>query len=317
MTAIPQFTIRELLEAGVHFGHRTMRWNPRMAPYLFGSRNGTHIIDLQQTAPLLHQALKAAYNVAKKNGRILFVGTKRQASDPIADAAARCGQYYVNHRWLGGMLTNWKTVSASIKTLRSIESKLQDPSLRFTKKEILGMERQAEKLRRSLGGIMDMGGKPDLLFVIDTNKESLALQEAKKLDVPVAAIVDSNSNPAGIDYLIPGNDDATRSIELYCRLVADAVLAGIQDGLGAAGVDLGVSEKAPKEPSLKVVKNEEAPKKSAEKKTVKTTTKKEETKKVAEAVSKPAKKEAADKAEKPKAKKEQENVTEATKEGDK
>lgn len=239
MSNIPAFTMRELLEAGVHYGHKTMRWNPRMAPYLFGSRNGTHIIDLQQTAPLLHQALQVVYDVVRKNGRVLFVGTKRQASEQITEAANRCGQYYVNHRWLGGMLTNWNTVSKSIKTLRDIESKLVgEEAAGLKKKEILSLTRQADKLRLFLGGIMDMGGKPDLLFIIDTNKESIALSEAKKLGIPVIAIVDSNSNPDGVNYPIPGNDDATRAIRLYCKLVSDAALAGIQESLGSAGVDI-------------------------------------------------------------------------------
>ncbi len=239
MVDLPKFSMRDLLEAGVHYGHKTMRWNPRMASYLFGSRNGIHIIDLQQTVPLLHKALNVVYEVVKANGRVLFVGTKRQASDLISDAAKRCGQYYVNHRWLGGMLTNWNTVSGSIKTLRDIESHLTENTAGLTKKEILDLERQREKLRRSLGGIMDMGGKPDLLFVIDTNKEALAMAEAKKLGIPVIAILDSNSNPDGIDFPIPGNDDATRAIELYCKLLSDAALLGIQEGLSAAGVDMG------------------------------------------------------------------------------
>lgn len=240
MSNLPKFTMRELLEAGVHYGHKTMRWNPRMAPYLFGSRNGTHIIDLQQTAPLLHKSLQTVYDVVRKNGRVLFVGTKRQASDQIAEAAARCGQYYVNHRWLGGMLTNWNTVSASIKTLRDIEAKLTgEEAAGLKKKEILSMQRKADKLRLFLGGIMDMGGRPDLLFIIDTNKESIALLEAKKLGIPVIAILDSNSNPDGVEYPIPGNDDATRAIRLYCKLISDAALAGIQESLGASGIDIG------------------------------------------------------------------------------
>ena len=240
MSSVPKFTMRELLEAGVHYGHKTMRWNPRMAPYLFGSRNGTHIIDLQQTAPLLHQALQVVYDVVRKNGRVLFVGTKRQASEQITEAATRCGQYYVNHRWLGGMLTNWNTVSKSIKTLRDIEAKLtSEDAAGLKKKEILSMQRQADKLRLFLGGIMDMGGKPDLLFIIDTNKESIALLEARKLGIPVIAILDSNSNPEGVSYPIPGNDDATRAIKLYCKLVSDAALAGIQESLGASGLDIG------------------------------------------------------------------------------
>ncbi len=246
MSSIPTFTMRELLEAGVHYGHKTMRWNPRMAPYLFGSRNGTHIIDLQQTAPLLHQSLQTVYDVVKRNGRVLFVGTKRQASDQIAEAASRCGQYYVNHRWLGGMLTNWNTVSASIKTLRDIESKLNGEEAEgLKKKEILSMQRRADKLRLFLGGIMDMGGKPDLLFIIDTNKESIALLEAKKLGIPVIAILDSNSNPEGVNFPIPGNDDSTRAIRLYCKLISDAALAGIQESLGAAGVDVASSGRFP------------------------------------------------------------------------
>ncbi len=240
MSSVPKFTMRELLEAGVHYGHKTMRWNPRMAPYLFGSRNGTHIIDLQQTAPMLHQALQVVYDVVRKNGRVLFVGTKRQASEQISEAATRCGQYYVNHRWLGGMLTNWNTVSKSIKTLRDIEARLTGEDAEgLKKKEILSLQRQADKLRLFLGGIMDMGGKPDLLFIIDTNKESIALSEARKLGIPVIAILDSNSSPEGVSYPIPGNDDATRAIRLYCKLVSDAALAGIQESLGAGGVDIG------------------------------------------------------------------------------
>ncbi len=248
MVELPKFTIRDLLESGVHYGHKTMRWNPRMASYLFGSRNGIHIIDLQQTVPLLHRALNVVYEVVKNNGRVLFVGTKRQASELVAEAAKRCGQYYVNHRWLGGMLTNWKTVSLSIKTLRDIEEKLQNrENSGLTKKEILGLEREYEKLQRSLGGIVNMGGKPDLLFVIDTNKESLAMAEAKKLGIPVVAVLDSNSNPEGVDFPIPGNDDATRAIELYCKLISDSALLGISEGLSASGVDIGANENLPKD----------------------------------------------------------------------
>ncbi len=274
MSALPKFTIKELLEAGVHYGHKTMRWNPRMAPYLFGSRNGVHIIDLQQTAPMLHRALSVVYEVVKNNGRVLFVGTKRQASEIIAGEANRCGQYYVNHRWLGGMLTNWQTVSKSIKTLRDIQEQLSGDMIGLTKKEVLGLSRQQEKLERSLGGIMDMGGKPDLLFVVDTNRESLAMAEAKKLGIPVIAVVDSNSNPEGVDFPIPGNDDASRAIELYCRLIADTVISGIEKGMAASGVDLGASQKLPasakskasKTESKKDDKKEEAPKKQAAKK---------------------------------------------------
>ena len=264
MTTLPKFTMRELLEAGVHYGHRTMRWNPKMAPYLFGSRNGTHIIDLQQTVPLLHQALLKVNQVVKKNGRVLFVGTKRQASETIAEEAKRCGQYYVNHRWLGGMLTNWKTISVSIKTLRAIEAKLEGNLNGLKKKEVLSLQRRAEKIRLSLGGIMDMGGKPDLLFIIDVNKESLALQEAKILGVPVIAVLDSNANPDGVDYPIPGNDDAIRSIKLYCSLVADSALAGIQESLGASGVDVGADMDL-KVVGLPVAKNDNSGKKELSK----------------------------------------------------
>lgn len=241
MSALPNFTMHELLEAGVHYGHRTMRWNPRMDPYLYGARNDIHIIDLQKTVPMLNRALKVVHDVVAKNGRVLFVGTKMQASPIISESAKRCGQYYVNHRWLGGMLTNWNTVSASIRTLRNIEERLGNPEIaaRLTKKEVLDLSRYREKLDRSLGGIREMGGRPDLLFVVDTNKEKLAVQEAIKLNIPVIAVVDSNSNPDEITYPIPGNDDATRAIALYCKLISDAALSGIQDGLTLSGVDLG------------------------------------------------------------------------------
>ena len=243
-TDIPDFTIRELLDAGVHFGHKKMRWNPKMAPYLYGARDSIHIIDLQQTVPLLHQALKMVYDAVRNNGRVLFVGTKRQASDILSDAAKRCGQYYVNHRWLGGMLTNWNTISKSIKTMKDLEKKIsaEDIEQKLNKKEILELTRYKDKLERSLGGIRDMGGKPDLLFIIDTNKESLAVQEANRLNIPVVAILDSNSNPDGIDYPIPGNDDATRAIRLYCRLISDAALAGIQKSLTTSGADIGAKD---------------------------------------------------------------------------
>lgn len=250
MSEFPQFSIRQLLDAGVHFGHKTMRWNPKMAPYLYGSRDNIHIVDLQQTVPMLHRALEVVANVVKNNGRVLFVGTKRQASDIIAENAERCGQYYVNHRWLGGMMTNWNTISVSIRTLRSMEEKLEAAnsadaelsSVRLTKKEVLEMTRKHEKLQRSLGGIRDMGGRPDLLFIIDTNKEELAVKEAARLGIPTIAIVDSNSDPDGITYPIPGNDDATRAIRLYCKLISDAALYGIQQGLSASGVDVGAAE---------------------------------------------------------------------------
>ncbi|MCF4164592.1 30S ribosomal protein S2 [Zavarzinia compransoris] len=241
--SVPSFSMRQLLEAGVHFGHQTHRWNPRMAPFLFGVRNNIHIIDLGQTVPMLHRALQAIRDVVAGGGRVLFVGTKRTAQQPIAEAAARCGQYYVNHRWLGGMLTNWKTISQSIKRLKTLEEQLSGEALGLTKKEQLNLQREQEKLERALGGIKEMGGLPDIIFMIDTNKEDIAVQEANKLGIPVVAIVDSNSNPAGITYPVPGNDDALRAISTYCDLVARAVLDGIQAELTAAGVDIGeVSE---------------------------------------------------------------------------
>lgn len=253
--ALPQFSMRELIQAGVHFGHKTKRWNPRMSPFLFGVRNDVHIIDLQKTVPMLHRALVAVRDAVAGNGRVLFVGTKHQASVPIAEAAKRCGQYYVNHRWLGGMLTNWNTIQASIRTLRGFEERLENPNIRLTKKELLQLSRQKEKLDRSLGGIKDMGGLPNLLFVIDTNREDLAIKEANKLGIPVVAIVDSNSSLEGVDYPIPGNDDATRAIELYCRLVSDAALSGIQQGMMKAGVDIGEMADLPEQnvPDLKAV----------------------------------------------------------------
>ena len=237
--ALPAIDMRELIEAGVHFGHKTKRWNPRMAPYLYGVRNDIHIIDLGKTVPMLHQALQAARDTVAQNGRILFVGTKRQTVEPIAEAAKRCGQYYINVRWLGGLLTNWNTIQVSIKTLRKLEEKLATPGAGFTKKELLSMSRQRDKLEASLGGIKDMGGRPDLLFIIDTNKEDLAVKEAQKLGIPIVAIIDSNSSIEGITYPIPGNDDSTRAIRLYCRLISDAVLDGIQKSVNSSGVDMG------------------------------------------------------------------------------
>jgi small subunit ribosomal protein S2 len=246
--ALPEVSLRQLLEAGAHFGHHTRRWNPRMAPYLFGVRNGVHIIDLRQTAPLLERALKAIRDVTAAGGRVLFVGTKRAAADIVADAAQRCGQYYVNHRWLGGMLTNWKTITGSIKRLRQLDELLAGDTQGYSKKEILNFTREREKLERALGGIKDMGGLPDILFVIDTNKEKLAIEEANKLGIPVVAILDSNSDPAGVTYPVPGNDDAIRAITLYCDLVAAAVLDGISAELGASGVDLGEAVEPTPEP---------------------------------------------------------------------
>src|SRR4051812_26344486 len=234
--ALPEFSMRQLLESGAHFGHRTQRWNPKMSPYIYGSRNDIHIIDLTQTVPLLHQALVALREVAGGGGRILFVGTKRQASEPVAAAAKRCAQYFVNHRWLGGTLTNWQTISHSIKRLRTVEETLGSAHTSgLTKKELLQIMRERDKLERSLGGIKDMGGLPSMLFVIDTNKESIAVAEARKLDIPVAAILDSNSNPDGITYPIPGNDDAARAIALYCDLVARAVIDGLSASQAASG----------------------------------------------------------------------------------
>ncbi len=247
--ALPEFSMRQLLEAGAHFGHQTHRWNPKMDRYIFGSRSNIHIIDLSQTIPLLHQALVKVREVAASGGRVLFVGTKRQASDPVAEAAKRCAQYYVNHRWLGGTLTNWRTVSASIQRLRELEGLLEGEGQGRGKKELLQMTRERDKLELSLGGIKDMGGIPDLMFVIDTNKEAIAIKEARKLNIPVIAILDTNCDPDGITYPIPGNDDAARALQLYCDLLADAVLDGLAAGQSAAGVDLGASV-APIEPTL-------------------------------------------------------------------
>lgn len=245
--ALPNFTMRELLEAGAHFGHQTHRWNPKMGQFIFGARNNIHIIDLAQTVPLLHQALLAVKKTAAAGGRILFVGTKRQASEPIADAAKRSAQYFVNHRWLGGTLTNWQTISNSIKRLRQLEETLDSGAVGLTKREALERTRDREKLERSLGGIKEMGGLPDLLFVIDTNKESIAIAEARKLNIPVVAILDSNCDPEGIAYPIPGNDDAARAISLYCDLVSRAIIDGLSESQGASGIDLGESEEAPAE----------------------------------------------------------------------
>ena len=240
--ALPEFTMRQLLEAGVHFGHQSHRWNPKMADYIFGSRNNIHIIDLAQTVPLLHRALQAVSDTVAKGGRVLFVGTKRQAQDVVAEAAKRSAQYYVNSRWLGGTLTNWKTISASIKRLRHLDEVLNSgDASAYTKKERLTLQRERDKLDRSLGGIRDMGGLPDLIFVIDTNKEDIAIQEAQRLNIPVAAIVDTNCDPKGITYLVPGNDDAGRAISLYCDLVARAVIDGLSRAQGEAGFDVGAA----------------------------------------------------------------------------
>ena len=246
--ALPEFTLRQLLEAGVHFGHQTHRWNPKMGQFIYGSRNGIHIMDLTQTVPLLDAALQAMRDTVAKGGRVLFVGTKRQAAGPIRDAAERSAQHFMNHRWLGGTLTNWKTVSNSIKRLKELDEIMEGGAVEgYTKKERLNLEREREKLTASLGGIREMGGVPDMMFVIDTNKEDLAIAEAKKLKIPVVAILDTNCNPNGVDYPIPGNDDAARAISLYCDLAARAVIDGMASQLDAAGFDLGELEEAPME----------------------------------------------------------------------
>ncbi|WP_102958468.1 30S ribosomal protein S2 [Mangrovicella endophytica] len=248
--ALPDYSMRQLLEAGVHFGHQTHRWNPKMAPFIFGARNNIHILDLAQTVPMLHRALQAVSDCVARGGRVLFVGTKRQASEIVADAAQRSAQYYVNARWLGGMLTNWKTISHSIQRLRKLDELLSGEAQGFTKKERLTLQRERDKLNRALGGIRDMGGVPDMIFIIDTNKEAIAIEEAKRLHIPVVAVVDSNCDPSPIDYAIPGNDDAARAITLYCDLIARAAVDGIARQQGSMGVDIGAMEEAPIEPAL-------------------------------------------------------------------
>ena len=259
--AVPTFTMQQLLEAGVHFGHHTRRWNPKMRPFIFGVRNGVHILDLQQTQPMLQTALTEIRNIVSKGGRILFVGTKRQAQETIAESAKRCGQYYVNHRWLGGMMTNWNTITSSINRLRDLDKILTGNQEGYTKKELLMMTRERTKLELSIGGIKDMGGQPDALFIIDTNKEEIAIKEANKLGIPVFAVLDSNSSIEGIDYVIPGNDDALRAIDLYCELVSGAVLDGLQAELSSTNVDAGsavdVDVKLPKAPKAKKEEPEE------------------------------------------------------------
>ncbi|MGH6924259.1 MAG: 30S ribosomal protein S2 [Propylenella sp.] len=248
--ALPDFSMRQLLEAGVHFGHQTHRWNPKMAPYIYGARNNIHIIDLAQTVPLLFRALQQVSDTVAQGGRVLFVGTKRQASEGIADAARRCAQYYVNSRWLGGTLTNWKTISHSIDRLKKLDEMLDTGVQGLTKKELLSLTREREKLVRSLGGIRDMGGVPDLLFVIDTNQEAIAIAEARRLNNPVAAVVDTNCDPNGITFPIPGNDDAGRAVALYCDLAARAAIDGISRGQSERGIDVGGSEEVPEEAAL-------------------------------------------------------------------
>lgn len=239
--AMPTYTMRQLLEAGVHFGHTTRRWNPQMKPFIFGERNGIHIIDLEQTVPMLHQGLQAVRDVAAAGGRILFVGTKRQAQLIVKETAIKSGQYFVNHRWLGGMLTNWKTISGSIKRLKEMDTRLAEEQSGLTKKELLQLQRERDKLELSLGGIREMGNLPDIIVVIDTNKESIAVKEANNLGIPVVAIIDSNSSPEGITYPIPGNDDAMRAINLYCDLMTGAILDGLQASLSSSGIDIGAS----------------------------------------------------------------------------
>jgi len=267
--ALPDITMRQLLEAGVHFGHQTHRWNPKMGPFIYGSRNNIHIIDLTQTVPLLHQALLTVSDVVAKGGRVLFVGTKRQASEAIADAARSSAQYFINHRWLGGTLTNWRTISNSIKRLKSLEELLEGDHQGLTKKELLQLTREQDKLERSLGGIKDMGAPPDLMFVIDTNKESIAIAEARKLNMPVVAIVDSNSDPDGITFPIPGNDDAGRAITLYCDLISRAAIDGIEKAQGSAGMDLGAAEEPLAEAGLEEAAEAKPAPEKAEKKPAK------------------------------------------------
>jgi small subunit ribosomal protein S2 len=248
--AAPVVTMHQLIEAGAHFGHQTHRWNPRMKPYIFGDRNGIHILDLSQTVPLMARALDFVSSTVAAGGKVLFVGTKRQAQDPIADAARKSGQHFVNHRWLGGMLTNWKTISGSIKRLKTLEEKLSGDTHGFTKKEVLQMTRERDKLELSLGGIRDLGGIPDVMFVIDANKEELAIKEANTLGIPVVAILDSNVDPAGIAFPIPANDDASRAIRLYCDAVAQAATKGNRGAQAASGVDIGALDEPPAEEAV-------------------------------------------------------------------
>ena len=254
---MPSFTIRQLLESGVHFGHHTRRWNPKMTPYIFGVRNNIHIINLEETVPLLSQALSAIREVAAAGGRILFVGTKKSCSEIIAESAKSCGQYYVNHRWLGGMMTNFSTVSNSIKRLKELDEKLESEDINvLSKKEVLKMTRDRDKLNNSLGGIKEMGGLPDMLFVIDTIKDSIAISEAKTLNIPVVAVLDTNSNPDGIDYPIPGNDDALRAVTLYCNLISESIIDGLQAEMLKQEKDFDPVEKLPEQVENELPKNE-------------------------------------------------------------
>lgn len=250
--AAPTVSMQQLIEAGAHFGHQTHRWNPRMKPYIFGARNGIHILDLSQTVPLMARALDFVDATVRAGGKVLFVGTKRQAQEPIAQAARACGQHFVNHRWLGGMLTNWKTVSQRIKHMKALEEKLSGDTAGLTKKEVLDLTRKRDKLEMSLGGIRDMSGIPDVMFVIDANKEELAIKEANVLGIPVVAILDSNVDPQGIAFPIPANDDASRAIRLYCEAVAAAATKGHREGVVDSGVDVGALDVAPVEEAVEV-----------------------------------------------------------------
>lgn len=326
MANLPKVSVSELLDAGIHFGHKASRWNPRMAPYIYGTRDDIHIIDLQRSLPLLNLALSQIYETVKNNGEVLFVGSKVQATELVAECAEKCGQFYVNSRWLGGMLTNWPTVSRSIKKLDMIEKKLAEPDLvdKYTKKEIIDLNRKRDRLMRSFAGIRKIGGKPDLIVVIDTNKERLAVSEAKTLNIPIVAVVDTNSNPEGIDFPIPGNDDAIRSIKLYCKLFSEAALAGIEDALSNSGVDIGTAKEIKEAGDFSDVKKLNKPakvskakapaaKKEASKPTVKTESK-AEPQASAKAPAKTATKKASEKVEKKpaastKARKEEEKST--------
>ena len=245
--AAPTVTMQQLIEAGAHFGHQTHRWNPRMKPYIFGARNGIHIIDLSQSVPLFARALDFVQQTARSGGKVLFVGTKRQAQDPIREAALASGQHFVNHRWLGGMLTNWKTISGSIKELKTLEETLSGDTSGLTKKEVLNLTRKKDKLELSLGGIRNMGGIPDVMFVIDANKEDLAIKEANVLGIPVVAVLDTNVDPSGIAFPIPGNDDAARAIKLYCDAISEAARSGKGEGVQDSGADVGAMENPPEE----------------------------------------------------------------------
>ncbi len=292
--ATPTFTMRQLLEAGVHFGHNTRRWNPKMKEYIFGERNKVHIIDLQQTVPMLYAALNEVRSIAAQGGRVLFVGTKRQAQEKVREAAEKSGQYFVNHRWLGGMMTNWNTVSNSIKRLNELEKILSgEGAIGLTKKELLTLERERNKLELSIGGIREMGGVPEAVIVIDTNKEDIAIKEANKLGIPVFAVIDTNCDPEGIDFPIPGNDDSLRAIDLYCELFTAAILDGMAEEMASAGIDLGAMEDVSEETL------EEAPaeEKKTEAKAKTTKAKKDEEEKPAVKVEKKTTKRATKKAE--------------------